>query len=86
MEVVKVKTEDNKEIYFVANNDGLPVESVLKFKDNTNYARNTLRMYYQYLKLSHGDRKNLDGYIDAINDISIYLRKEMFIWQIMMFF
>ncbi|SHJ46992.1 hypothetical protein SAMN02745944_06021, partial [Clostridium magnum DSM 2767] len=53
MEVVKVKTEE-KERYYVADNDGLPIEPILKFirfKDNTNYARNTLRMYCQHLKL-----------------------------------
>ncbi|SHI21092.1 hypothetical protein SAMN02745944_03261, partial [Clostridium magnum DSM 2767] len=40
MEVVKVKTEE-KERYYVADNDGLPIEPILKFirfKDNTNYA------------------------------------------------
>ena len=31
MEVVKVKTEDNKERYYVADDNGLPVESILKF-------------------------------------------------------
>jgi integrase len=54
MEVVNVKTEDGKERYYVADNEGLPVEPILKFirfKDNTNYARNTLRMYCQHLKL-----------------------------------
>lgn len=54
MEVVKVKTEDGKERYFVADENGLPIEPILKFirfKDNTNYARNTLRMYCQHLKL-----------------------------------
>lgn len=54
MEVVKVKTEDGKERYFVADDYGLPIESILKFirfKDNTNFARNTLRMYCQHLKL-----------------------------------
>ncbi|MBY6829028.1 transposase, partial [Clostridium botulinum] len=54
MEVVKVKTEEGKERYFVADDLGLPIEPILKFirfKDNTNYARNTLRMYCQHLKL-----------------------------------
>jgi len=38
MEVVKIKTEDGKERYFVADDDGLPIEPILKFirfKDNT---------------------------------------------------
>lgn len=53
MEVVRVRTEDGRIRYYLAGNDGLPVEPVLrflKFKDNTGYARNTLRMYCQHLK------------------------------------
>jgi len=53
MEVVKVRTEDNRVRYYLADDDGLPVEVVLKFlkfKDNTGYARNTLRMYCTHLK------------------------------------
>ncbi len=53
MEVVRVKTEENHIRYYLADDDGLPVEPVLrflKFKDNTGYARNTLRMYCQQLK------------------------------------
>lgn len=54
MEVVKVKTDEGKERYYLADSNGLPIESVLKFirfKDNANYSRNTLRMYCQHLKL-----------------------------------
>ncbi|MDZ5010617.1 transposase, partial [Clostridium perfringens] len=43
MEVVKVKTDEGKERYYLADSNGLPVEAVLKFirfKDNTNYSRN----------------------------------------------
>ena len=53
MEVVRVRTEENRIRYYVADDDGLPVEPVLsflKFKDNTGYARNSLRMYCQHLK------------------------------------
>lgn len=53
MEVVRVRAEDNRIRYYLAGDDGLPVEPVLrflKFKDNTGYARNTLRMYCQQLK------------------------------------
>ncbi len=53
MEVVRVKIEGNLTRYYLADEDGLPVEPVLrflKFKDNTGYARNTLRMYCQHLK------------------------------------
>ncbi|WP_454055561.1 hypothetical protein [Clostridium sp. Marseille-Q7071] len=35
MEVVKVKTEDGKERYFVADDDGLPILKFIRFKDNT---------------------------------------------------
>ena len=54
MEVVRVMTEENHIRYYLADDDGLPVESVLgflKFKDNTGYARNTLRMHCQRLVL-----------------------------------
>lgn len=53
MEVVRVRTEENHIRYYLADNNGLPVEPVLsflKFKDNTGYERNTLRMYCQHLK------------------------------------
>ncbi|MGE5633122.1 MAG: site-specific integrase [Caulobacteraceae bacterium] len=53
MEVVRVRTEENHIRYYLADDDGLPVEPVLRFlklKDNTRYARNTLRMYCQHLK------------------------------------
>lgn len=53
MEVVRVRTEENRIRYYLADDAGLPVEPVLsflKFKDNTGYARNTLRMCCQHLK------------------------------------
>jgi integrase len=53
MEVVKVRNEEDHIRYYLADDDGLPVEPVLrflKFKDNTGYARNTLRMYCHHLK------------------------------------
>ena len=31
MKVVKIKTNDGKERYYVADNNGIPIESVLKF-------------------------------------------------------
>lgn len=43
MKVVRVMTEENRIRYYLADDDGLPVEPVLrflKFKDNTGYARN----------------------------------------------
>lgn len=53
MEVVRVRIEENRIRYYLADDDGLPVEPVLsflRFKDNTGYARNSLRMYCQHLK------------------------------------
>lgn len=78
MEVVKVKTEEGKERYFVADDDGLPIEPVLKFirfKDNTNYARNTLRMYCQHLKLyfEYLEQCDLDFQKVTIDDLSLFV-------------
>ncbi|WP_017416634.1 tyrosine-type recombinase/integrase [Clostridium tunisiense] len=78
MEVVKVKTEDGKERYYLADNEGLPIESVLKFikfKDNTNYARNTLRMYCQHLKLyfEYLEQNNIDFENVTIDKLSMFV-------------
>ncbi len=78
MEVVKVRTEEGKERYYVADNNGLPIESVLKFirfKDNTNYARNTLRMYCQHLKLyfEYLEEYNIDFQKVTIDDLSLFV-------------
>ncbi|BDB02597.1 tyrosine-type recombinase/integrase [Clostridium botulinum] len=78
MEVVKVKTEDGKERYFVADDNGLPVEPILKFirfKDNTNFARNTLRMYCQHLKLyfEYLQQRELDFQDVGIDDLALFV-------------
>lgn len=78
MEVVKVKTEDGKERYFVADDDGLPIEPILKFirfKDNTNLARNTLRMYCQHLKLyfEYLEQRELDFQKVTIDDLALFV-------------
>lgn len=78
MEVVKVKTEDGKERYFVADDNGLPIEPILKFirfKDNTNYARNTLRMYCQHLKLyfEYLQQRDLDFQKVTIDDLALFV-------------
>lgn len=78
MEVVKVKTEDGKERYFVADDCGLPIESILKFirfKDNTNFARNTLRMYCQHLKLyfEYLQQRELDFQKITIDDLALFV-------------
>lgn len=78
MEVVKVKTEDAKERYFVADDNGLPIEPILKFirfKDNTNFARNTLRMYCQHLKLyfEYLQQRELDFQDVTIDDLALFV-------------
>lgn len=78
MEVVKVKTEYGKERYFVADDYGLPIEPILKFirfKDNTNFARNTLRMYCQHLKLyfEYLQQRELDFQKVTIDDLSLFV-------------
>jgi len=78
MEVVKVKTEDGKERYFVADDNGLPIEPILKFirfKDNTNFARNSLRMYCQHLKLyfEYLQQRDLDFQKVTIDDLALFV-------------
>lgn len=78
MEVVKVKTEDGKERYFVSDDYGLPIEPILKFirfKDNTNFARNTLRMYCQHLKLyfEYLQQRELDFQKVTIDDLALFV-------------
>ena len=54
MKVVIVQNSEGKERYYLADDSGIPIESVLKFikfKDNLDYARNTLKQYCQSLKL-----------------------------------
>lgn len=53
MKVVEAKTPDGKTRYYLADDTGAPIDSVLKylrFKDNIGYARNTLRMQCIHLK------------------------------------
>lgn len=78
MQVVKVKLEENKERYYVANDDGSPIEVILKFikfKDNTNYARNTLKQYCWHLKLyfEYLEQRNLDFQNITIDDLSHFV-------------
>ncbi|MBU3190302.1 tyrosine-type recombinase/integrase [Clostridium bowmanii] len=78
MEVVKVKKEDGKERYFVIDDNGLPIEPILKFirfKDNTNSARNTLRMYCQHLKLyfEYLQQRELDFQAVTIDDLALFV-------------
>jgi len=78
MEVVKVKIEDGKERYYVADDNGLPIEPILKFirfKDNTNFARNSLRMYCQHLKLyfEYLQQRKLDFQEVTIDDLALFV-------------
>lgn len=78
MEVVKVKTDEGKERYYLADSDGLPIESVLKFirfKDNTNYSRNTLRMYCQHLKLyfEYLEQREISFQGVTIDDLALFV-------------
>lgn len=53
MKVIELKTVEGKVRYYLADDTGAPVPPVLKylrFKDNTGYARNTLRMHCIHLK------------------------------------
>lgn len=78
MEVVKVLREDGKERYYVEDNEGEPIEPILKFirfKDNTNFARNTLKAYCQHLKLyfEYLEQRGLDFQSVTIDDISLFV-------------
>ena len=78
MEVVKVKTEEGKERYFVVDDTGIPIEPILKFirfKDNTGSARNTLRMYCQHLKLyfEYLEQRELDFQEVTIDDLALFV-------------
>lgn len=55
MEVVKVRNEDNHIRYYLNDDNGEPIEEILKFlkfKDNTGYARNTLLLRTTIIKPS----------------------------------
>lgn len=78
MEVVKVKTVEGKERYYLADSDGLPIQTVLKFirfKDNTNYSRNTLRMYCQHLKLyfEYLEQREINFQDVTIDDLALFV-------------
>lgn len=78
MKVVKVRTEENQERYYVSNDDGYPIEPVLKFirfKDNTGYARNTLKAYCYHLKsyFEYLEQRNLNFQDVTIDDLSLFV-------------
>jgi len=78
MEVVKFKNEEGNTRYYVADDTGIPVEPILKFirfKDNTNYARNTLKMYCHHLKsyLEFLQQRGKDFREVTIDDLSLFV-------------
>lgn len=78
MKVVKVRTEENKERYYVTNNAGYPIEPILKFirfKDHTGYARNTLKAYCYHLKsyFEYLEQRKLDFQEVTIDDLSLFV-------------
>lgn len=78
MQVIKVKLEENKERYYVPNDDGKPIEAILKFikfKDNTNFARNTLKQYCWHLKLyfEYLEQRKLDFKNISIDDLAHFV-------------
>ncbi|WP_346937819.1 tyrosine-type recombinase/integrase [uncultured Clostridium sp.] len=78
MEVVKVITDEGKERYYLEDKDGLPIEAVLKFirfKDNTDYSRNTLRMYCQHLKLyfEYLEQREINFQGVTIDDLALFV-------------
>ena len=78
MKVVKIKNHEGKERYFVAYDNGIPIKSVLKFikfKDNLNYARNTLKRYCSHLKLYFEYLEYIDKDFKevTIDDLSLFV-------------
>lgn len=79
MQVVKVKLEKNKERYYVATDDGIPIEVIfkfIKFKDNTGYSRNTLKQYCWHLKLyfEYLEQRKLDFQNVTIDDLAHFVK------------
>jgi integrase len=75
MKVIQIKTEGNLIRYYLADENGVPVEPVikfLKFKDNTGYARNTLRMYCTHLKhyFTYLEARKRDFEVVNIDDLA----------------
>ncbi len=78
MEVVKIKNNQGKERYYVADNEGKPIIVILKFirfKDNIGYARNSLKMYCHHLKLyfEYLEEKNKKFEKVTIDDLAMFV-------------
>lgn len=79
MKVEQVITKEGKTRYILLNNEGKPVEPVikfLKFKDNSGSARETLRAYSYHLKLFFEflEQKGLDYHDLGIDEMAEFLR------------
>ena len=66
MQVVTVETSAGQTRYYLANDDGTPVEPVLqylKFRDNGGAARNTLRLACIFMKhyFTYLEKRGCDG-------------------------
>lgn len=78
MQVVTVKTSVGQTRYYLANDDGSPVEPVLqylKFRDNGDAARNTLRLTCIFLKhyFTYLGKRGLRWQAVTIDDLADFL-------------
>ena len=79
MQVEKLFTSTNKIRYMLVDKAGEPVEPVLryiKFKDNSDSARNTLRAYCYHLRLFFEflEQKGIDYRNCGIDDMAEFMR------------
>ena len=78
MQVVTVETSTGQIRYYLANDDGTPVEPVLqylRFRDNGGAARNTLRLASIFLKhyFTYLDKRGLLWQAVTIDDLADFL-------------
>ena len=78
MQVVTVETSAGQTRYYLANDDGSPVEPVLrylKFRDNGGAARNTLRLTCIFLKhyFTYLEKRGLRWQAVTIDDLADFL-------------
>lgn len=78
MQVVTVKTSTGQTRYYLANDDGTPVEPVLqylKFRDNGGAARNTLRLVCIFLKhyFTYLEKRGMRWQAVTIDDLADFL-------------
>ena len=78
MQVVTVKTSAGQTRYYLAKDDGTPVEPVrqyLKFRDNGGAARNTLRLACIFMKhyFTYLEKRGLRWQAVTIDDLADFL-------------